>query len=113
MAEELEWPMTGDELGSMTQTITLKKKPRPEGVPDPRPKVKYVTIKETSILKILGAVVEALQQKGLQDKADELRKLILGGSYETSFDALELIGQYARLAIVDEQGKEIGKIDWD
>ena len=111
MAEELERPMTGDELGSMTQTITLKKKPRPEGVPDPRPKVKYVTIKETSILKILGAVVEALQQKGLQDKADELRKLILGGSYETSFDALELIGQYARLAIVDEQGKEIGKID--
>ena len=71
------------------------------------------SINETSILKILGAVVEALQQKGLQDKADELRKLILGGSYETSFDALELIGQYARLAIVDEQGKEIGKIDWD
>jgi len=111
MAEELERPMTGDELGSMTQTITLKKKPRPEGAPDPRPKVKYVTIKETSILKILGAVVDALEQKGLQDKADELRKLILGGSYETSFDALELIGQYARLAIVDEEGKEIGRID--
>ena len=71
MAEELERPMTGDELGSMTQTITLKKKPRPEGAPDPRPKVKYVTIKETSILKILGAVVEGLQQKDLQDKADE------------------------------------------
>ena len=111
MAEELERPMTGDELGSMTKTITLKKKPRPEGAPDARPKVKYVTIKETSILKILGAVVDALEQKGLQDKADELRKLILGGSYETSFDALELIGQYARLAIVDEEGKEIGRID--
>jgi len=111
MAEELERPMAEDELGTMTQTITLKKRPLPDGVPDPRPKVKYVTIKETSILKILGAVVEALQQKGLQDKADELRKLVLGGSCETNLDALELIGQYARLAIVDEEGKEIGRID--
>jgi hypothetical protein len=73
--------------------------------------VKYVTIKKTSVLKILGAVVDALQQKGLQDKADELRKLVLGGSCETNLDALELIGQYARLAIVDEEGKEIGRID--
>ena len=111
MAEELERPMAEDELGTMTQTITLKKTPLPDGVPDPRPKVKYVTIKKTSVLKILGAVVDALQQKGLQDKADELRKLVLGGSCETNLDALELIGQYARLAIVDEEGKEIGRID--
>jgi hypothetical protein len=111
MAEELERPMAEDELGTMTQTITLKKRPLPDGVPDPRPKVKYVAIKKTSVLKILGAVVDALQQKGLQDKADELRKLVLGGSCETNLDALELIGQYARLAIVDEQGKEIGRID--
>ncbi|MEJ2234896.1 MAG: hypothetical protein P8X67_13320 [Syntrophobacterales bacterium] len=111
MAEELERPMAEDELGTMTQTITLKKRPLPDGVPDPRPKVKYVAIKKTSVLKILGAVVDALQQKGLQDKADELRKLVLGGSCETNLDALELIGQYARLAIVDEEGKEIGRID--
>jgi hypothetical protein len=111
MAEELERPMAEDELGTMTQTITLKKRPLPDGVPDPRPKVKYVAIKKTSVLKILGAVVDALQQKGLQDKADELRKLVLGGSCETNLDALGLIGQYARLAIVDEEGKEIGRID--
>jgi len=37
--------------------------------------------------------------------------LVLGGSCETNLDALELIGQYARLAIVDEEGKEIGRID--
>src|SRR5210317_866974 len=110
MAEELERPMAEDELGTMTQTITLKKPPLPDGVPDPRPKVRYVTIKETSVLKILGAVVDALQQKGLQDRADELRKLVLGGSCETNLDALELIGQYARLAIVDEEGEEIGKV---
>jgi len=110
MTVELERPMTQDELGTMTQTITVEKKPLPDGVPDPRPKVRYVTIKETSILKILGAVVDALQQKGLQDKADELRKLVLGGSYETNLDALELIGQYARLAIVDEEGEEIGRV---
>ena len=110
MSEELERPMAKDELGTMTQTITVKKRPLSDGVPDPRPKVKYVTIKETSVLKILGAVVDALQQKGLQDKADELRKLVLGGSYETNLDALELIGQYARLAIVDEEGEEIGRV---
>jgi len=110
MTVELERPMTQDELGTMTQTITVGKKPLPDGIPDPRPKVRYVTIKKTSILKILGAVVDALEQKGLQDKADELRKLVLGGSYETNLDALELIGQYARLAIVDEEGNEIGKV---
>ena len=110
MSKELERPMTQDELGTLTQTITVKKKSPTEGAPDPRPKVRYVTIKETSILKILGAVVDALQQKGLQDKADDLRKFVLGGSCETPFDALELIGQYARLAIVDEEGREIGKV---
>jgi len=110
MSEELERPMSQDELGTLTQTITVKKKSLAEGVPDPRPKVRYVTIKETSMLKILGAVVDALQQKGLQDKADDLRKLVLGGSCETPFDALELIGQYARLAIVDEEGNEIGRV---
>jgi hypothetical protein len=31
MAEELERPMAEDELGTMTQTITLKKKPLPDG----------------------------------------------------------------------------------
>ena len=110
MSKDLEKPMTQDTLGTLTQTITVKKKPLADGVPDPRPKVRYVTIKETSVLKILGAVVDALQQKGLQDKADELRKLVLGGSCETPFDILELIGQYARLAIVDEEGKEIGRV---
>ena len=110
MSKELERPMTQDTLGTLTQTITVKKKPLPAGVPDPRPKVRYVTIKETSVLKILGAVVDALQQKGLHSKADELRKLVLGGSCETPFDALGLIGQYARLAIVDEEGNEIGKV---
>jgi hypothetical protein len=110
MSKDLEKPMTQDTLGTLTQTITVKRKPVADGVPDPRPKVRYVTIKETSVLKILGAVVDALQQKGLQDKADELRKLVLGGSCETPFDALELIGQYARLAIVDEEGKEIGRV---
>jgi hypothetical protein len=39
-----------------------------------------------------------------------LRMLVLGGSCETPFDALGLIGQYARLAIVDERGNEIGKV---
>jgi hypothetical protein len=110
MSKDLEKPMTQDTLGTLTQTITVKRKPVADGVPDPRPKVRYVTIKETSVLKILGAVVDVLQQKGLQDKADELRKLVLGGSCETPFDALELIGQYARLAIVDEEGKEIGRV---
>jgi hypothetical protein len=110
MTVELERPMTQDELGTMTQTITVEKKPLPDGVPDPRPKVRYVTIKETSVLKILGAVVDALQQKGLQDKADELRMSVLGGSCETGLDALELIGNYVRLAIVDEEGKEIGSV---
>ena len=74
MSKELERPMSQDTLGTLTQTITVKKKPLADGVPDPRPKVRYVTIKETSVLKILGAVVDALQQKGLQDRADELRK---------------------------------------
>jgi hypothetical protein len=110
MSEELERSMSQDTLGTLTQTITVKKKPLANGLPDPRPKVRYVTIKETSVLKILGAVVDALQQKGLHDKADELKKLVLGGSCDTPFDALGLIGQYARLAIVDEEGKEIGKV---
>ena len=110
MSKELERPMSQDTLGTLTQTITVKKKPLADGVPDPRPKVRYVTIKETSVLKILGAVVDALQQKGLQDKADELRTSVLSGSCETGLDALELIGNYARLAIVDEEGKEIGSV---
>ena len=110
MSEELERPITHNELGTLTQTITVEEQPLADGVPDPRPKVRYVTIKETSVLKILGAVVDALQQKGLQDRANELQKLVLGGSCETPFDALGLIGQYARLAIVDEEGKEIGRV---
>ncbi len=65
MSEELEKPISQDSLGTLTQTITVEKKPLADGVPDPRPKVRYVTIKDTSVLKILGAVVDALQQKGL------------------------------------------------
>jgi hypothetical protein len=42
MSEELERPITHDELGTLTQTITVEEQPLADGVPDPRPKVWFL-----------------------------------------------------------------------
>ena len=108
MTKELERALTKDELQNMTQTIVLKKKSPPEGISDRRPKVRYVAAKDTSVLKIMGGAAYALEQRGLHDRANDLRRLILSGTCETPAEALALIGDYVRLKIVDEEGQELG-----
>jgi hypothetical protein len=109
MTRELERTLTEDELRNLTQTLVLKES-LPETATDHRPKVRYIAEKDTSVLEIMGAAVYALQQRGSQEKADELRRLILGGVCELPVDALGLIGKYVRMKIVDNQGQEIGSI---
>lgn len=110
MREELEKTLNVDELRTLTQTLVINRQAIPEGAPDHRPKVRYIATDGASVIKIMGAAVYALQQKGLSENAEQLRKRILGGDYQTPFDALALIGDYVRLKIVDEEGKEIGDI---
>ena len=110
MAENLKKILSSDELKTLAETLVLTKQALPEGTADPRPKVRYIATEDTSVLKIMGGVAYALQQRGLQDNAEELQRLILSGAYETPIEALELISQYARLKIVDEQGLEVGDI---
>ena len=109
MTRELERTLTEDELRNLTQTLVLKESP-PEGATYHRPKVRYIAEQDTSVLEIMVAAVYALQQRGLQEKADELRRLILGGVCELPVDALGLIGNYVRMKIVDKGGQEIGSI---
>jgi hypothetical protein len=111
MTSTLEKLLSQAELGDLTQTIRLSKAPSAEGVPDLRPKIKYIAKSDTSVLKIMSGVAFALQQRGLADKANELRKLILGGAYDEPAEALGLIGNYVRLKIVNEQGQELGTIE--
>lgn len=110
MREKLEKVLAHDELKTLAETLVLTKQPLPEETSDPRPKVRYIATDDTSVLKIMGGVAYALQQRGLRDKAEELQRLILSGAYETPIEALDLISQYARLKIVDEQGLEVGSI---
>lgn len=110
MREKLEKILAHDELKTLAETLVLTKQPLPEETSDPRPKVRYIATDDTSVLKIMGGVAYALQQRGLRDKAEELQRLILSGAYETPIEALDLISQYARLKIVDEQGLEVGSI---
>lgn len=110
MAENLKKILSQDELKTLAETLVLTRHPPPEDTSDPRPKVRYIATKDTSVLKIMGGVAYALKQRGLQDSAEDLQRLILSGAYETPIDALELIAQYVRLKIVDEQGLEVGDI---
>ena len=109
MTKELERTLTEDELRNLTQTLVLRES-LPEDASDRRPKVRYIAEEDSSVLEIMGAAVYALQQRGLQEKADELRRLILGGVCEFPIDALGLIGSYVRMKIVDKEGQEIGSI---
>ena len=111
MTEKLEKILSPDELKTLAETLVLTKQPLPEDTADSRPKVRYIATEDTSVLKIMGGVAYALQQRGLQDRAEDLQRLILSGAYETPIDALELIAQYVRLKIVDEQGLEVGDIE--
>ena len=110
MAKKLEEILPHDELKILAETLVLTKQALPEDSSDPRPKVRYIATDDTSVLKIMGGVAYALQQRGLHDNAEELQRLILSGAYETPMEALELIAQYVRLKIVDEQGLEVGDI---
>ena len=110
MSSTLDKALSQDELSNLTQTIVLKKVPPAEDTSVYKPKVKYVATQETSILKIMSAVVQVLQLKGLPEKADELRRLILGGAYDEPTQALELMGNYVQLKIVDEKGTRLGEI---
>ena len=111
MTKELERPLTQDELRYLTQTIIVQRESVRDDPAIYRPKVRYIAKKGTSILKIMGGAAYALQQKGLDERADELRRLILSGAYGQPADALELIGNYVRLKIVDEEGKELGSTE--
>lgn len=110
MTENLKKILSHDELKTLAETLVLTRQFPPEDAADPRPKVRYIATEDTSVLKIMGGVAYALQQRDLRDKAEELQRLILSGAYETPIDALELISQYVRLKIVDEQGLEVGEI---
>ena len=110
MTEKLKKILTYVELKTLAETLVLTKQPLPEDTSDSRPKVRYIATDDTSVLKITGGIAYALQQRGLQDKAEEFQRLILSGAYETPIEALELISQYVRLKIVDEQGLEVGNI---
>jgi len=110
MTKELERKLSMDELKNLTLTILLKKPSLPDSASDSRPKVKYIATKDTSVLKIMGGAVYALQQKGLNYKANELRRLILSGAHAEPADALEIIGDYVRLQVVDAKGRELGSI---
>ena len=109
MTKELQRTLTEDELRNLTQTLVLTKSP-PEDASVQRPKVRFIADEDTSVLKIMGVAVYVLQEKGLQEKAEELRRLILGGAYELPTDALGLIGNYVRMKIVDKKGEEIGSV---
>ncbi len=109
MTKDLERTLTEDELRNLTQTLVLREN-LPEGPSDRRPKVRYIAKEDTSVLEIMGAAVYALQQRDLQEKADELRRLILGGVCELPIDAFGLIGSYVRMKIVDKDGREIGSL---
>ncbi len=110
MTKELERKLSMDELKSVTLTILMKKQPLPDSASDSRPKVRYIATKDTSVLHIMGGAVYALQQKGLYDKATELRRMILGGAHAGPADAIEIIGDYVRLKVVDGKGRELGNI---
>ena len=110
MTENLKKVLRQDELKTLAETLVLTKQPLPEDTPDPRPKVRYIATEDTSVLKIMGGAAYALEQRDLRDRAEELRRLILSGAYETPIDALELIAQFVRLKIFDEQGFEVGDI---
>ena len=103
MTKELERKLTMGDLKSLTKTILLKKQSLPDSASDSRPKVRYIATKDTSVLKIMGGVVYALQQKGLYGEARELRRLILSGAHGEPVDALGIIGEYVRLKVVDEK----------
>jgi hypothetical protein len=109
-SDTLRRVLSQDELGNLTQTIVVSERPSDEETAEHRPKVKYVATEATSVLKIMSGVVAALQQKGLPDKAEELRRLIMGGAYEEPGDALELIGNYVRLKIVTDENVVLGTI---
>jgi hypothetical protein len=99
MIEALERKLTMDELKSLSRTILLKKQSLSDIGSDSRPKVRYIATKERTVLRIMGGAVYAMQQKGLYDKARELRRLIFSGAHADPTDALEIIGDYVRLMI--------------
>ena len=111
MMENLKKVLSHDELKTLAETLVLTKQPLAEETSNPRPKVRYIATENTSVLKIMGGVAYALQQRGLRDSAEELQRLILSGAHETPIDALELIAQYVRLRIVDEQGLDVVDIE--
>lgn len=110
MTENLKKILSHNELKTLAETLVLTKKPLSEDSSDPRPKVRYIATEDTSVLKIMGGVAYALRRRGLHEQAEELQRLILSGACETPIDALDLIAQYVRLRIVDEQGLAVGEI---
>ena len=109
MTEQLQRTLSEDELRRLTRTLVLNEPPA-EDASVQRPKVRFIADEDTSVLKIMGVAVYALQQRGLQEQAEDLRRLILGGAYELPTDALGLIGNYVRMKIVDKKGEEIGSV---
>jgi hypothetical protein len=110
MAKTLEKALSPDELKHLADTVVFERESAAESVPEFRPKMRYVATKETTALRIMGGVVSVLQQKGMNDQADELKRLILSGNYDEPADALKLMGDYVRLQIVNEDGEELGTI---
>jgi len=112
MTKGLTETLTKKELDTLTRTLVLEEPPVPEGTPDIRPKLKYMATAETTILKIMNGAVDVLEQKGMPQRAANLRKIILTGAYgDTPIDAIKAIREYVRLKIIDEEGKEIGSVD--
>lgn len=78
MTKELERTLSEDDLRLLQQTLVLKRESTVEGTPDLRPKVRYIATDGTSVVRIMGAAVFAMNHKGLSESAAELRKRILG-----------------------------------
>ncbi|UCF03472.1 MAG: hypothetical protein JSV14_07500 [Deltaproteobacteria bacterium] len=111
MTKGLTETLTRKELDTLTRTLVLEEPPVPGGTPDTRPKLKYMATAETTILKIMNGAAGVLEQKGMPERAADLRRIILTGAYgDTPIDAIKVIKEYVRLKIMDEAGKEIGGV---
>ena len=112
MSKGLTDTLTKEELDTLTRTLVLGEPPAPDGTPDIRPKLKYMATAETTTLKIMSGAAGVLEQKGMPQRAADLRKMILTGAYgDTPIEAIKVIRKYVRLKIMDEEGKEIGSVD--
>ena len=112
MTKGLTEKLTKEELDTLTRTLVLEEPPVPEGTSVIRPKLKYMATAETTTLKIMNGAAGVLEQKGMPQRAADIRKTILTGAYgDTPIEAMKVIREYVRLKIMDEDGKEIGSVD--